>query len=108
MTVNFSVKNVPETTAEALRSRARHNRRSLQQELLSILELAALESSATAISEPAAKAYASGAPKGKRGKVTAPSGQLSLKELWDRARRYGPSIGGESSTVLIRRDRDAR
>jgi len=40
MPVNFSVKNVPGDTAEALRSRARRNHRSLQGELLAILEAA--------------------------------------------------------------------
>jgi hypothetical protein len=39
--VSFSVKNVPDDTAEALRSRARRNHRSLQGELLAILEAAA-------------------------------------------------------------------
>jgi hypothetical protein len=41
MPVSFSVKNVPDDTAEALRSRARRNHRSLQGELLAILEVAA-------------------------------------------------------------------
>jgi hypothetical protein len=41
MPVNFSVKNVPDDTAEALRLRARRNHRSLQGELLAILEAAA-------------------------------------------------------------------
>lgn len=41
MPVNFSVKTVPDDTAEALRLRARRNHRSLQGELLAILEAAA-------------------------------------------------------------------
>jgi len=40
MPVSFSVKNVPDDVAEALRSRARRNHRSLQGELLAILEAA--------------------------------------------------------------------
>jgi antitoxin FitA len=38
MPVNFSIKNVPDDVAEALRRRAAKNRRSLQGELLVILE----------------------------------------------------------------------
>jgi plasmid stability protein len=41
MPVNLSVKNVPDELAERLRRRAAANRRSLQRELLSILESAA-------------------------------------------------------------------
>ena len=40
MPVSFSVKNVPDDTAEALRLRAKRNHRSLQGELLAILEAA--------------------------------------------------------------------
>jgi plasmid stability protein len=39
--VNLSIKNVPDELAERLRRRAAGNRRSLQRELLSILEAAA-------------------------------------------------------------------
>jgi plasmid stability protein len=38
MPVNLSIKNVPDSLAERLRRRARRNRRSLQGELLTILE----------------------------------------------------------------------
>jgi plasmid stability protein len=38
MPVNLSVKNVPDALAEALRHRAEHHHRSLQGELLAILE----------------------------------------------------------------------
>ena len=41
MPVSLSVKNVPEAVAKRLRQRARRNRRSLQGELLAILEQAA-------------------------------------------------------------------
>jgi len=42
MSINVSVKQVPERVARGLRERARRNRRSLQQELLVIFEQAAL------------------------------------------------------------------
>lgn len=38
MAVSLSIKNVPDALAEALRERARANHRSLQQELLVLLE----------------------------------------------------------------------
>ncbi len=41
MPVNLSVKNVPEEIAQRLRERAERNRRSLQRELMIILEDAA-------------------------------------------------------------------
>jgi plasmid stability protein len=41
MPVNLSIKNVPDGLAERLRERAERNRRSLQKELLVILEEAA-------------------------------------------------------------------
>jgi plasmid stability protein len=45
MTVNLSVKNVPDDVARRLRDRAAANHRSLQGELMAILEEAALGSS---------------------------------------------------------------
>jgi plasmid stability protein len=42
MAVNLSVKNVPDEIAEKLRERARRNHRSLQGEILALLEEAAL------------------------------------------------------------------
>ncbi len=41
MPINLSIKNVPDDVAAGLRSRAIHNQRSLQQELLEILKQAA-------------------------------------------------------------------
>ncbi len=41
MSVNLSIKNVPDEVARGLRNRAAYNQRSLQQELLEILKQAA-------------------------------------------------------------------
>jgi plasmid stability protein len=46
MPVNLSVKNVPEAMAAKLRERAERNHRSLQGELMAILENAAIEPTA--------------------------------------------------------------
>ena len=43
MPISFTIKNVPDDVADRLRRRAARNRRSLQGELLSILEAASRE-----------------------------------------------------------------
>jgi plasmid stability protein len=79
VTVNLSIKNVPEELAQRLRDRARRHRRSLQKELLVILEEAAFST---------------------------PS-RLSLKDAYLRVKRLGLRTGAEA-TQMIREDRDAR
>jgi plasmid stability protein len=111
MTVTLSIKHVPDDVAQRLRERAAANRRSLQQELLTIAEQAAASVHAVGIAEPApayvpARGRASAAKATKRG---ADQGRrLSLDELWRRARALGARGGGESSTAIVRRERDAR
>lgn len=56
MTVTLTIKQVPEVVASRLKSRAKANRRSLQGELLCIVE-AATTRDAAGISEPAAPRY---------------------------------------------------
>ena len=63
MPVNLSIKEVPDALAERLRRRAARNHRSLQRELMVIVEAAAAETSAplaasVIASAPAAPAYA--------------------------------------------------
>jgi len=79
-TVTLSVKNVPEALAERLRQRAKRNHRSLQGELLAILEEANGGSS--------------------RGTVT-------IEELMERGKALGLSTPSES-VQMIREDRDSR
>lgn len=91
MAVNLSVKNVPDDLAELLRRRAAANHRSLQKELLSILE-AALGRTA--------------APRGAA--MPAADGRiLTIDEVAERARKLFPH-GTESSVDYIRRMRDSR
>jgi plasmid stability protein len=78
MPVNLSIKNVPDETAEELRKRAARNHRSLQGELMAILEEAA-------------------------GKNT----PLSPAEFLDALRRLGLRTPAESR-AMVREDRDAR
>jgi plasmid stability protein len=89
MPVNLSVKNVPDPLAERLRARAERNRRSLQRELLSILEAAADERSAPSPVVPA------------------PEHALTIEEVAARSRKLFPK-GTRSSVAYIRALRDSR
>jgi plasmid stability protein len=91
MAVNLSVKNVPEELAELLRRRAANNRRSLQRELLSILEAAVSHTPRT---------LANAAGPGSRDAIT-------IEELAEISRRLFPE-GTESSVAHLRQLRDTR
>ena len=78
MPVNLSIKNAPDDIVSRLRARAERNHRSLQGELLVILEEAVRK-------EPA----------------------LSVEEVLREVSRLGLRTGSESAD-LIRADRDAR
>jgi plasmid stability protein len=61
MPVNLSIKSVPDALAERLRQRAARNRRSLQRELMTIVEAAVAEPASppgVLVAAPAAPAYA--------------------------------------------------
>ncbi len=89
MAVNLSIKNVPDTLAETLRARAERNHRSLQGELMAILE------SAVDARVPASEA------------ATSPVRKLSIDEVAEQARKLFPR-GTPSSTGFIRAMRDGR
>ena len=86
--VTFSIKNVSDDVASTLRARAARNRRSLQRELLTILEDAAAGRPASGAPGPASEA-------------------LSVEEVFDRAARLLPK-GTPSSVELLREMRDLR
>ncbi|HEY7673542.1 MAG TPA: Arc family DNA-binding protein [Gammaproteobacteria bacterium] len=88
MPVSLSVKNVPEDLAAALRQRAAANHRSLQRELLSILEAAVGRSQRS-------QAAASG------------ERPITIDELVELSRRLFPN-GTESSVEYIRQMREDR
>lgn len=64
---NLSIKDVPEDLAEILRQRAARNHRSLQGELMAIIEAAAQENLAAGVTahEPKPPAYAAKHPRPK-------------------------------------------
>jgi plasmid stability protein len=78
MPVNLSIKNAPDHVVERLRQRAKRHRRSLEGELLAIIETAALDE--------------------RHG---------SAKEVLAEVRRLGLQTPREA-TALIRADRDGR
>ena len=90
MAVNLSVKNVPDDLAELLRRRAAANHRSLQRELLSILEAAVGRSAGRAGAEAAL-----------------PRAAITIDELAEISRKLFPN-GTESSVTYIRQMRDSR
>jgi plasmid stability protein len=91
MPVNLSVKNVPDELAEKLRQRAERNHRSLQRELLAILEQAA---------KPGGMAPVPDEPED-----DAP--RISVEELYRRTKKLFPK-GSPSSVDFIRQSRDGR
>lgn len=108
MPVTLTIKQVPEHLAEKLRRRAAASHRSLQGELMAILEDAALNG-ATRAREPEMPPYVARrvANRPASGKIPAHGKRLTLSELWERARRLGP--GGKSeSTAIVRALRDER
>jgi antitoxin FitA len=111
--VTFTIKQVPDAVAERLRARASANRRSLQRELLLIVESAvSRDRTFTAVAEPtpvfdAARPATAPARHKATGGSKRRQRKLSLEELWARARTLGASFPNESARI-VRRDRDAR
>lgn len=79
MSVNLSIKDVPDDVAERLRERAQRNHRSLQGELMAIVEAA----------------------------VPPASPRLSAVEFLEQMRALGPESPSES-TQIVRHMRDTR
>lgn len=98
MGVNLSIKDVPEAVAERLRQRAARNHRSLQGELMAIVEQAA--------AEPAAD-DALPAPRPGAAPVRRAQGWKSVQQVVEEARRRFPQ-GTPSSVDDIRAMRSNR
>jgi len=106
MMPNFSIKDVPEAWAEALRQRAARNHRSLQGELMAIIEQAARESLSDATESPAV------APSAhlQRGSPSTQRGWKTIEQIaTERRQRFPQPVTGVPLAVdIIRADRDAR
>lgn len=81
MPINLSVKNAPDDVVDRLRARAARNHRSLQGELMAIIEAAVTET---------------------------PVQPVTLDEYRARIRALGLSSGVNEAADIVRADRDAR
>jgi len=101
---NLSIKDVPESVAEALRQRATRNHRSLQGELMAIVSQAAAESQIVA---PTEVPVAHGLPT--RGRPVVRRGSKTVEQIFsEHVARFPKPIQGARAVDLIREDRDAR
>lgn len=128
---NLSIKDVPEAWAQALRERAARNHRSLQGELMALIQGAvAPEASAdvsanagnSRVTDSITRALADAAPNmpGRRGTVVGTDrfGRPIIRQGWKTVEQvaaelkakypHGPGPGQFSSIDMIREDRDSR
>lgn len=84
--MNLSIKNVPEELVERLRSRAKRNHRSMQGELMAIID---------------------DALKGSPGNGRASKRYLTLDDIYEMGKAQGLNTG-DDSVRMIMEDRDAR
>lgn len=96
---NLSIKNVPEPLAEALRQRAERNHRSLQGELMAILEQATSD---------AGDSRKVGADPGGSGLYGLPAKSVAQIAAEHRARYGSPVTDAPLAVDIIRAERDAR
>lgn len=112
---NLSIKDVPEALAEALRQRAARNHRSLQGELMAIVEQAASESAVEGLATaPASVNRGPGAPRivgyDRHGWPIVRQGWKTVEQVVAELREKFPEpITDQLSSVdIIRQDRDSR
>jgi plasmid stability protein len=113
MSQTLTIRNVPDSLARKLKTRAERNHRSLQGEVMAIL----VQASATSTAEQAAAPYrASLAENTAKSAVpeTAPrpapgalGKKLTIEEIWERGKRLGLS-GPNESARIVRKLRDER
>jgi len=111
MPVTLTIKEVPDRVADKLRARAAANHRSLQGELMAILE-EAMPQSARQARQPEPPAYFVRSAEKRASQPAARKApvhgrRLTLGELWERSRRLGPSSKSESAAI-VRALRDER
>ena len=113
MSQTLTIRNVPDALARKLKTRAERNHRSLQGEVMAILEHASAANTAEQTAAPyRASLTESGA------KTTAPETapqpaagalekKLTIEEIWERGKRLGLSSPNESARI-VRKLRDER
>ena len=107
MPVTLTIKQVPDRVAAKLRTRAAASHRSLQGELMALLEHAVDQDAFQAKEpEPPLNALKHTATAASR-KTPVRGKRLTLRELWERSRRLGPKSKNESAAI-VRALRDER
>ena len=112
----LSIKDVPDQWAEALRQRAARNHRSLQGELMSLVERAVLDApvglSSSMSSAPPGTAAATGQVVGfdRLGHPITRRGTKTIEQIYaEHIRRFPePFTEGPMSVDIVRQDRDSR
>ena len=99
MPVNLSIKNAPDDMVRRLKQRAERNHRSLQGELMAIIEAAVREPRTMTVEEFRAEVHRLGLP-------AAPK-PMTADDLLAEARRLAIGTPSESAEI-IRKDRDER
>ena len=109
----LTIRNVPDWLARKLKTRAVRNHRSLQGEVMAILEHASVADAAeqalapyrASVTQGAAKTAVPGtAPQPADGTV---GKKLTIEEIWERGKRLGLS-GPDESARIVRKLRDER
>jgi antitoxin FitA len=98
MPVNLSIKEVPDTLADRLRARAERHHRSLQRELMAIIEQAVKDESEFGVQ----------APRDTPGAVLIRRKSIEEVAAAHRARFPSPITAGPLAVDIVRRDRDSR
>jgi len=109
MPVTLTIKQVPDRVADKLRVRAASSHRSLQGELMAILEEAVMQAAPQARQTDPPAYRVKPAPKQPASSRTIPAHgkRMTLTEAWERARRLGPPSKSESAAI-VRKLRDER
>jgi plasmid stability protein len=113
MSQTFTIRNVPDSLARKLKARAERNHRSLQGEVMAILEHASVANTAerpvasyrASVSESAAKTEVAGTAPQPAGRTAGK--KLTIEEIWERGKRLGLS-GRNESARIVRKLRDER
>jgi hypothetical protein len=98
MPVNLSIKEVPDTLADRLRARAERHHRSLQRELMAIIEQAVKDESEFGVQ----------APRDTPGAVLIRRKSIEEVAAAHRARFPSPITAGPLAVDIVRRERDSR
>lgn len=107
MTVNLSIKNVPDALAEKLRRRAVGNHRSLQGELMALLESSLAVSRAS--QEPAAYVVSSVVRENAAANDAAHTRNVAtLRQIWEQARAERPTKRGDEDPTGLQLLHEAR